>query len=116
MRAYSIDLRQRVLAAVDRGMARKEAVATFEVSLATIRRLLRLRREESDLRPKSPTGRHRAITAEQEGELRAQLEANRDATNATHARLWKERQGIEVSRWTLGRAIRRLGWTRKKRV
>jgi transposase len=45
MRAYSMDLRERVLAAVDRGMPRKEIVRTLGVSEATIRRYLRLRRE-----------------------------------------------------------------------
>jgi transposase len=36
MNAYSKDLRVRVLAAVDRGMPRKEVVRTFGVSIATI--------------------------------------------------------------------------------
>ncbi len=114
MRAYSIDLRQRLLATVDKGMAREEAAATFGVSLVTIKRLIALGREGGDLSPKLPSGRRRIITAEQEGALRAQMEANHDATNKTHARLWQERQGVAVSQWTLGRAIRRLGWTRKK--
>jgi transposase len=47
--------------------------------------------------------------------LWAQLEANRDATLATHTRLWNEAHGITLSAWTVGRAIRRLGWTYKKR-
>lgn len=46
MRAYSKDLRLRVLAAVDRGMPRGEEVAeTFSVSVSTVKRYLRLRRE-----------------------------------------------------------------------
>jgi transposase len=49
MKAYSVDLRQRVLAAVDRGMARSEVAATFGVSVATIKRLVALRRTQNDL-------------------------------------------------------------------
>jgi hypothetical protein len=45
MRAYSMDLRERVLAAVDRATPRKEIVRTLGVSEPTIRRYLRLRRE-----------------------------------------------------------------------
>ena len=45
MRAYSKDLRLRVLAAVDRGMPREEIARVFGVSAPTVRRYLRLRRE-----------------------------------------------------------------------
>ena len=114
MRAYSVDLRQRVLAAVDRGMPRPQVVATFGVSLATIKRWLALRRERPELTARLPPGRPRTITPEQEAALRAQVEAHRDATFAMHARLWQEARGVTLSEWTLGRAIRRLGWTRKK--
>lgn len=44
MSAYSKDLRLKVLAAVDRGMPRKEVAEVF-VSLATIKRWLKLRRD-----------------------------------------------------------------------
>lgn len=115
MRAYSVDLRQRVLAAVDRGMPRKQVAATFGVSLATIKRLLARRRDTGDISPQSPPGRQRTIAPEQHSALWAQLEANRDATIATQARLWNEAQRSAVSQWAVGRAIRRLGWTRKKR-
>jgi transposase len=41
MRAYSIDLRERVVAAVDGGMSHAEVATTFQVSEPTIRRWLR---------------------------------------------------------------------------
>ncbi|MDQ5851682.1 MAG: helix-turn-helix domain-containing protein, partial [Chloroflexota bacterium] len=111
MKAYSVDLRQRILTAVDRGMPRQQVVATFGVSLATLKRLLALRRATDDLTPKSPPGRRRSIPVEQHAALWAQLAAHPDATLDTHTRLWNEAQGTAVSRWTVGRAIRRLGWT-----
>jgi transposase len=114
MRAYSVDLRQRVLAAVDRGMPRPQVVATFGVSLATLKRWLALRESGLALIPQSPPGRPQTIAPEHAAPLRAQWEAHHDASFATHARLWQESQGIALSEWTLGRAIRRLGWTRKK--
>ena len=115
MRAYSVDLRQRVLAAVDNGMPRSQVVATFGVSLATVKRLLALRRDRGDLTPQAPPGRRRDIPPTQHAALWAQLEAHHDATVETHTRLWNEAQGTALSQWTVGRAIRRLGWTRKKR-
>jgi transposase len=63
MNAYSKDLRLRVLAALDRGMPRKEVVKTFGVSIATIGRYLRRRREGANLAPKPSTGRTPTILA-----------------------------------------------------
>ncbi len=117
MKAYSVDLRQRIVAAVERGMPRADVATTFGVSLSTIKRLLaRRRRDVADpLAAQRPSGRRRTITPDQHAALWAQLEQHRDGTIATHTELWNAAQGTDVSQWTLGRAIRRLGWTRKKR-
>jgi transposase len=115
MRAYSVDLRQRVLTALDRGMARQQVVVTFGVSLATLKRWLVLRRTATALTPKTPSGRCRTIPVAQHAALWAQLEAHPDATLAQHTQMWNTTHGVTLSYRTLGRAITRLGWTRKKR-
>jgi transposase len=51
MKPYSIDLRQRVLDALDAGMSRVDAVRIFQVSLGSIKRWLRLRRTRGELTP-----------------------------------------------------------------
>jgi transposase len=116
MNAYSKDLRLRVLAAVDRGMPRKEVVRTFGVSIATIGRYLRRRREGADLAPKPSTGRTPTILAnlQQRRALWKQMEENDTATLQQHCEIWKERWGVKVSISTMSRAIRKLGWSRKK--
>ena len=43
-----------------------------------------------------------------------QLQAHDDATLEQHCDLWEQTHGERVSRWTMSRAIKRLGWTRKK--
>jgi len=98
-------------------MPRVEVAATFGVSLSSIKRLVAHRRRNAadELAAQSPPGRRRTIVPEQHAALWAQLEANPDATLEPHARLWNEAHGVVVSQWTIGRAIRRLGWTRKKR-
>jgi transposase len=115
MKAYSLDLRQRMIAAIDRGMARTHAVTTFQVSLATLKRWLAKRRDMGDLTPRLPPGLTATITPAQEPILRAQLEAYPDATLAEHAERWNAAQGATLTQWTVGRAIRCIGWTRKKR-
>jgi transposase len=44
MKPYAVDLRERVLAALDRGMPRAEAVITFQVSPASLGRWVAARR------------------------------------------------------------------------
>jgi transposase len=118
MNAYSKDLRLRVLEAVDRDLPRRQISELFGVSLSTIKRYLRRRRQGEDLEPKPSTGRKRRIlaTAEQKRALWKQLEENDEATLERHCQLWEERQGVRVSLATMSRAIReKLGWTLKKR-
>jgi len=116
MNAYSKDLRLRVLAALDRGMPRKEVVRTFGLSIATIGRYIRRRREGMDLAPRPSTGRTPTILAnlQQKRALWKQLEKNDTATLERHCEIWQERQGARVSISTMSRAIRKLGWSRKK--
>jgi transposase len=59
MNAYSKDLRLRVLAAVDRGIPRKEVVELFGVSLSTTKRWSIRRRQTGDVNTHEIPGRHR---------------------------------------------------------
>jgi transposase len=116
MKAYSLDLRTRVLAAIDGGMSRANAVHTFQVSLGSIKRWLRLCQSRGSLAPQPRTGKVASISTAQLPTLRFQLEQFPDASLAEHARRWNADHATNLSQWTLGRAIRRLGWSRKKRV
>lgn len=118
MGAYSKDLGLKVLAAVDRGVPRKEAVGVFGVSLATLERWLKRRNEGEDLGPKPSLGRTPAIlaTAEEKRASWERLEKNDEATLERHRELWEEKRGVRVSIATTSRAIRdKLGWTLEKR-
>ena len=115
MQPYSTDLRQRVLDALDAGMPRVDAVRIFQVSLGSLKRWLRRRRTTGDLTPQRPSGRATIITPDQYAHLRLQLEAAPDASLADHATQWNADHGTTLSAWTMARAIRRLGWSRKKR-
>src|SRR5215211_9136883 len=117
MRAYSLDLRERVLAALDRGMPRAAAVTTFTVSLATIKRWLARRRAGQSLAPRSSPGRAHIIPAAELPALRARLEVAPDASLAAHMHWWNQAHPKRpVSHATIDRAIARLDWTRKKRL
>jgi transposase len=115
MKAYSTDLRTRVLDAIDGGMARSKAVLVFQVSLSSIKRSLIQRHHTGSVAPKPCLGKPATITSAQAPTLRFQLEQFPDATLQEHAKRWNADHGTTLSQWTLGRAIRRSGWSRKKR-
>jgi transposase len=116
MKAYSYDLRQRVLRAVDQGQPRAEIVSMFAISLATLKRYLKRQRETGDVRAKSIPGRAAKKGAALQGGLQPQLDAYPDATLAEHCQIWETTQGVQVSSATMSRAIQRLNWTRKKKT
>jgi transposase len=116
MRAYSQDLRQRILHAVDQGKPRAEIVKIFEVSRATIKRYLKLRRETGEVKAKAIPGRPAKKGAVLQAGLRAQLQVHPDATLQEHRELWETEHGMQVSTATMSRAIQRGGWTRKKKT
>lgn len=114
MNAYSMDLRLRVLSAVDAGMPRRKVAQTFGVSLSTIERLVRARREQGHVTPKSRPGLARHIGPAQHADLEVLLRAQPDATLEAHVLTWHQEHGRRVSASTLCRALQRAGWTRKK--
>ena len=116
MNAYSLDLRLKVLDAIDRGIPRKEVVRTFGVSMPTLERYLRRRREGTGLAPGRSPGRTPSICAsvEEKRMLWAQLEENADATLEHHCKMWERKRAVKVSVSTMSRAVRKLGWTFKK--
>jgi len=116
MKAYSLDLRTRVLDAIDAGMARSTAVRVFQVSLSSIKRWLAQRQQTGSLAPKFRPGQQATITPAHLPTLCFQLEQFPDATLAEHAERWNADHRTTLSQWTLGRAIRRSGWSRKKRL
>jgi transposase len=50
MNAYSKDLRLKVLAAIDRGIPRREVADLFGISLSSIKRWLNRRQQTGDVR------------------------------------------------------------------
>ncbi len=57
MRAYSQDLRRKVVEAVERGMSKAQAAHLFGVSLSSVKRYARMARRGSSLTPKKGSGR-----------------------------------------------------------
>jgi transposase len=114
MRAYSEDLRQRIVQAVHDGVARVTVAQRFRVSRRSVDRYVRQAQNTGQLTPGRSTGRPRLLSVTEEAALGEQLAAQPAATLAEHCRTWSTRTGVVLSQATMSRAIARLGWTRKK--
>ena len=117
MRAYSLDLRTRVVKAVDRQVGSQGVVAQlFGVSRTFVKKLLRQRRETGSVAPKPHGGGHQPKLAGKRREVvRAYvLESKNDASLAEVQHYIKRRLEIAVSQATVSRVLQRLGLPRKK--
>jgi len=114
MRAYSTDLKERLVRAVAEGQPMRVAARRFGVAVTTVKRAVVQARETGSLERQPIPGGPRRIGPEQEAVLRARLEAAPDATVLEHCAWWAEHEGQQLSEATMWRAIRRLGWTHKK--
>src|SRR3954470_19357463 len=109
MRAYSMDLRERVVAAVDRGMTQEQAAVTFGVSVNTVGGSLPRRRNTGSLAPTAYRhGPRPEKTQRLQAWLPARLQVAADATLTEHAAAFTAEEGLVVSLATMSRAITTL--------
>jgi transposase len=114
MKPYSKDLRLKVLAAVERSMPRRRVAEVFGVSVPTIKRWLKRRRETGGVEPKPVPG-PRAHKAEAlDTVIPAQARLNPDLTLEEHCELFEETHKVRVSTATMSRAFHSLGLPLKK--
>src|SRR5829696_375518 len=97
MKPYSKDLRLRVLSAVDAGKPREEVARTFSVSMPTIKRWLKRRRETADVEPEPIPGRPSRKGTMLQSWLPKHLQANDDLTLEEHRQAFVEESGFNTS-------------------
>ena len=112
--AYSQDLRERVLAAVDGGRAVREVAPLFRVSISYIYKALERRAATGEAAPRRGGGSRPPKLAGHEAALLAHVRSKPDATLA-EMRCWLlETRGVSLSNACLWNGLERLGWTLKK--
>jgi transposase len=114
MKAYSVDLRQRIIAAVRRGMSKAEAARTFGVGPTSVKRYVARAQQGEPLEPGKAPGKKSKLGDSGMKLLEADLHERPAASYDTRAELLHELLGIRVSRATICRTIKRMGYTRKK--
>lgn len=86
MRAYSVDLRARIVAAMDASEPPADVARRFGVSRRTVHRSRHQVTQRGTLAPRTSPGRRPLLDAEARAELGRQVAANPDATLDQHVR------------------------------
>ena len=114
-RAYSPDLRERVLAACEAGEgSQAESARRFRVGERTLQRWLQAARGEGRRGPKVPA-RSRGLVGGAVAALARLVDEQNDATLAEYAERLAARTGVKRSLAAVCRALKSLGLVRKKR-
>jgi len=118
MKAYSLDLRERVAAACQQpGRTLGAVAAQFSVSVSFVEKLLQRQRTSGSLAPLPLRGGPApCLDASSRADVVACLRQQPDAT-LDELRVWMAALGgPAVSVATMGRAVQAVGWRRKKRA
>jgi transposase len=113
-RPYSMDLRARVVRAVEGGLSRNAAAARFEVSVAFVVKLLQRWRDRGTIAPDRYGGWNKPSLAPHAAIIRALVSEQNDIT-LEELRLRLAERDIETSCPTLCRFLKSEELTRKKR-
>ena len=112
MKALSLDLRERIVAAHEAGGVSFEAVGRrFAVSGKVVGKLVRQKRELGTVASQvHRRGRKPAVQGKKIDQLRAHLEQHPDATVLER----RDALGLKCSEKTLWQTLRKMGWRFKK--
>jgi transposase len=115
MQAYSVDLREKIVAAVvGHGMSKAQAARTFGVGATSVKRYVKLAEEGKPLTPGKAPGKKSKLDGSAMKLLEEDLHARPAVTYEKRADLLCKLLGVRVSKATVCRTVRRLGYTRKK--
>jgi len=111
----SLDLRERLISAVDGGMTRRAAAERFGVAPSTAIKWVELWRRTGDVRPRPQGGDYRSHRMEAHAaEILGLIEERPDITLAEIAAHLDEAHGLKVAQSTVWRLLDRHGLTVKK--
>ena len=113
MKAYSEDLRKKMVGAVERGVPKSEAARAFGVSRSSVKRYAGAAREGKPLTPKRRPGSKPKLDAGARRLLEADVEQGPAVSLKERCRFVRRAIGVSVSESTLSRLLRRMGFTQK---
>jgi transposase len=116
MKPYSIDLREKVVKAYERGdISIRKLAGRFEVSKAFVQRLLKQKKILGHVQPQKQGGSMKSELEEYSIQLAQMVENYPDSTLSEYCEYWGETYGSWYSASTMCRALQKEQLTRKKR-
>jgi transposase len=117
MKAYSLDLRQRVVAAYEKGKGSLAEVAQqFNVGQTFVKKMLRQHRETGSVAPLAHGGgRQPSLSDKEHRLLRQKVKEQPDVSLSELQEHLLTRAGVTVSLPTIHRRLRQSGHSRKKK-
>ncbi len=113
MRAYSEDLRKKIVAAIERGMSKAQAARLFDVSLSSVKRYARTARQGGSLEPRKSPGRPRKADEKARVLLEKDVEERPAATISQRRHFLEHITATTLSDSTVRRLMKRLGFSQK---
>ena len=114
MKAYSEDLRRKIMDAIERGMPKVQAARTFGVGISTVKRYATKAHKGEPLEPGKAPGKRPKMDERVSKLLEEDLKEHPFATLRERCEYVEAISGVSMSRSTMCRAISRIGSTRKK--
>jgi transposase len=114
MSAYSLDLREKIVESVKKGVPKAETARRFGVDRATVKRYCRQLDKRGTLEPRKAPGKRPKLDQKARRLLVEDLEERPWATHSQRAEFLFAVSGVSVSEATVCRAVRRLKRSRKK--
>jgi transposase len=115
MKAYSEDLRTKIVQAIDqRGMSKSQAARLFGISLSSVKRYARLANQGESLAPRKGGGRPPKADEATRKLLEEDIRRRPAATIADRRHFLESLTGKTLSVPTLRRLLKRMGFSRKK--
>jgi transposase len=88
MKAYSVDLREKIVAAVGRGMSKAQAARTFGVGTTSVKRYVKLQEEGKPLAPGKAPGKKGKLDGSAMKLLKEDLHARPAVTYENRAEIY----------------------------
>lgn len=112
----SIDLRKRVIDAVDGGMRVTEAVKIFKVSRRVIYNWMNLQKTTGSLAAKAGYQRGHSHKIKDWNQFKVFVESKKQCTIPQMIIAWKELTGESISQPVVSRSLKKINYTSKKKV
>jgi transposase len=114
MSAYSLDLREKIVESVKKGVPKAETARRFGIDRATVKRYCKQLDERGTLEPRKAPGKAPKLDEKARKLLVEDLELRPWATHSQRAEFLLAACGVSVSEATICRTLRRLSRSRKK--